>query len=92
MNNFFLHLAYVFLTVPFFLNELLYIRYSLNLAFVSFLLWSVSNKMGMNATVIWNIVSLVINTSLIMIELKQYNWKPFPVTVKFGHIFDISKK
>lgn len=93
MNNFFLHLAYVFLTFPFFLRELLYIRYSLNLAFICFLLWSVTNKMSDKITLVWNFMFLIINTSLIIIELRQYGWNPFPFNPlkNFGRIFDLSK-
>lgn len=79
MKSLFLHLAYVFLAIPFFLKNVMYIRYALECAFICFILWHFHNKMKDNTTLIWNIVFLSINTYLIIIELRQYNWNFFPV-------------
>lgn len=93
MNNFFLHLAYVCLAIPFFLRNLMYIRYSLQLAFISFILWDYTNGMRNYPTLIWNSMFLGINTYLILVELRQYGWNPFPVNPLkgVGQIFDITK-
>ena len=90
LNNFFLHLAYIFLAFPFFLKELLYIRYSLEMAFICFILWDISNGYFSYTTVIWNSVFLGINTYLIVVELRQKDWNFFPSNPfeNIGNIFD----
>ncbi len=91
-NHFFLHLAYVFLALPFLLNNILYIRYCLELAFICFIVWSLMNKYTGYTTIIWNSVFLGINSLLIVIELRQNNWNPFPENPldDIGKIYNIN--
>ncbi len=94
MNKFFLHLAYVFLALPFVLTELLYIRYSLEMAFISLILWALVNGGKDTTTLIWNSIFLGINTFLIIIELRQFDWNPLPVNPlkQVGEIINVNAK
>ena len=94
MNNLFLHIAYIFLALPFLLKDILYIRYCLQFAFICFILWSFANNMKSSTTVIWNSAFLGINSFLILVELKQNNWKLLPTNPfkNIGDVYNITKK
>lgn len=94
MKRFFLQTAYMFLALPFFLGNILYIRYALEFAFLSFILWDIHNGSRDYTTLIWNSIFLGINTYLIIIELQQYNWVIFPTDPidDLGKIYNVKQK